>query len=276
MPTPFEIEWMGGAAEHHFRKARPGADDLPWGTLSPAKYAPAAVDQARASWTEVAINEYRAIASFSETLRALVDVQAPLDLLGMTSDFLADECKHVELASRMAMELGGAAPRLVDFKRFTVRPRGETALQRANDIVLRISCISEAFSGGTATVSFGKTTHELPRAVYESILRDESHHRRLGGLYFEWALAKIDEAELQRLGRILHGSLKAFASYWKSPSARREGPPPWPEDELMALGWLGPADFAAVAKEVVVRDILDPLETIGIAITKEERAEILG
>ena len=88
MKVPFELEWMGGAAERHFRKARPGIDHLPWGTVNPSKYAPAAVDQARASWTEVAINEYRAVASFSEVLRALVDVKAPLDLLGMASDFL--------------------------------------------------------------------------------------------------------------------------------------------------------------------------------------------
>ena len=91
MKVPFELEWMGGAAAHHFRKARPGADDHPWGTVDVTKYAPAAVEEARASWTEVAINELRAVASFSEVLRALVDVKAPLDLLGMTSDFLAAE-----------------------------------------------------------------------------------------------------------------------------------------------------------------------------------------
>src|SRR3974377_2336263 len=125
---------MGGVAEHHFRKGRPGADELPWGTLHPAKCAREAVEFARGSWTEVAINEYRAVASFSEVLRALVDVRAPLDLLGMTSDFLADEVAHVELASRLAMELGGGAPRMVDFDRFTAKPRGRTALQRANDI----------------------------------------------------------------------------------------------------------------------------------------------
>src|SRR3974390_1022175 len=114
---------MGGAAEHHFRKARPATEDLPWGTLDAAKYSPSAVEYARGAWTEVAINEYRAVASFCEVLRALVDIKAPLDLLGMTSDFLADECSHVELASRMAMELGGAVPRIVDFDALTVRPR---------------------------------------------------------------------------------------------------------------------------------------------------------
>src|SRR5271167_1452395 len=142
MKVPFELEWMGGAAERHFRKARPAAVELPWGTLDLAKYAPAAVERARTSWTEVAINEYRAVASFSEVLRALVDVKAPLDLLGMTSDFLADEVSHVELASRMAMELGGAAPRMVDLDRFAMRPRGLTAFQRANELILRVGCVA--------------------------------------------------------------------------------------------------------------------------------------
>jgi hypothetical protein len=274
--VPFELEWMGGAAEHHFRKARPGVDELPWGTIERSKYASAAVEQARASWTEVAINEYRAVASFSEVLRALVDVKAPLDLLGMTSDFLADECSHVELASRMAMELGGATPRVVDFERFTARPRGKTAMQRANELVLGVSCIAEAFSGGTASVSYDATSHELPRAVYQTILRDEAHHRRLGGLYFEWALSRIDEDELRRLGQVMLASLRGLAPFWRSPSARGLVPAAWPDDDLRALGWLGPAQFAPVAKEVVVRDILDPLATIGIAITADERVELLA
>jgi hypothetical protein len=267
---------MGGAAEHHFRKARPAVEHLPWGTVDPTKYQPAAVDQARASWTEVAINEYRAVASFSEVVRALVDVKAPLDLLGMASDFLADECAHVELASRMAMELGGAAPREVDFERLTRRPQGLGAMQRANELVLRVSCVAEAFSGGTATVSHASTSHPLPRAVYESILRDEAHHRRLGGIYFEWALSRVDEAELRRLGQVLLAALRALSPFWKAPVTRSEAPARWSEDDLKALGWLGPAKFAPIAREVVVRDILDPLETIGIVIGREERAELLA
>jgi hypothetical protein len=176
----------------------------------------------------------------------------------------------------MAMELGGAAPREVDFERFTARPRGLTAMQRANEVILRVSCIAEAFSGGTATVSYESTSHELPRGVYETILRDEAHHRRLGGLYFEWALSRIDEAELRRLGQVLLGSLRDLAPFWKSQVARSEGPTVWSEDDLKTLGWLGPARFAPIAKEVVIRDILDPLETIGIAIAAGERAALLA
>lgn len=276
MKQPFELEWMGGASEHHFRKVRPTTEELPWGTLDPTKFLPAAVERARGSWTEVAINEYRAIASFSEVLRALVDVKAPLDLLGMTSDFLADECSHVELASRLAMELGGGAPRYLDVEKMTKRPQGGTPLQRANDLLLRVSCVSEAFTGGTASVSCAATTHELPRAVYETILRDEALHRRLGGLYFEWALAKIDDAELARLGRILAASLRAFMPFWRlRPAKGRVTELGASErDDLQALGWLGPSRFAPIARDVVLRDIVGPLATIGIALTEEEHREL--
>jgi hypothetical protein len=268
---------MGGAAEHHFRKARPAIEELPWGTVVSSKHAPAAIEYARGAWTEVAINEYRAVASFCEVLRALVDAKAPLDLLGMTSDFLADECSHVELASRMAMELGGAAPRMVDLDHFAVRPGGRlTPLQRANELVLRVSCVAETFSGGTATVSLETTSHPLPRAVYETILRDEAHHRRLGGLYFEWALSRIDEDELRRLGQAMLATLRGIAPFWKARSAKGEGKSAPPEDDLRALGWLSPAHFAPVAREVVERDILDPLATIGITISPEERAVLLA
>jgi hypothetical protein len=272
--TPFEVEWMGGAAEHHFRRARPGVDELPWGTLDPSKYAPAAVEYARGAWTEVAINEYRAVASFTEVLRAMVDVKAPLDLLGMTSDFLADECSHVELASRMAMQLGGGAPRMVDLDQFATRPNGLTPFQRANELVLRVACIAEAFSGGTATVSLAETSHALPRAVYETILRDEARHRRLGGLYFEWALSRIDEDELRRLGQVLLSGLRPLIPFWKVRATTTTTG--LPQGDLNALGWLGFERFAPVARDVVVRDILDPLATIGIAISERERAELLN
>ncbi len=265
----FELPWLGGAAEHHFRKARPEIEDLPWAKIDTSAYAPSAVERARISWTEVAINEYRAAAWFTEVVHALIDVKAPLDLVGMASDFLADECSHVEMASRVAMALGGGVEQLVDVERFAVRPRGLTALQRANELVLRISCIEEAFSGGTASVSRETTSHPLPRAVYEAILRDEARHRRLGGLYFEWALPRIDEAESRRLGTVLWTVLDRIKPMWLLPAGSTEGEPP--SDDTRALGWLEPARFVEVAREVVIRDILDPLATIGIEITKQQR-----
>ena len=229
------------------------------------------------TWTEVAINELRAVASFSEVLRALVDVKAPLDLLGMTSDFLADECSHVELASRMAMELGGAAPREVDFDQFTSRPRGLTPLQRANELVLRVGCIAEAFSGGTATVSFAV---DVARAAARR-LRDDSS-RRGASQASRWAVLRVGAVAHRRRGAApprpgpAHGAPRPVAFLEGPRDAIGDAAWPWPEDDLRALGWLRPEEFAPIAKEVVTRDILDPLETIGIAITPEERAELLA
>ena len=65
---PFELEWTGGPAAHHFRKARPEIDDLPWDTLDPRAYPPELVAAVRGSWTELAINEYRAFAFFGGML----------------------------------------------------------------------------------------------------------------------------------------------------------------------------------------------------------------
>lgn len=274
MNERFELPWMGGVAEHHFRKVRPGIEDLPWAAIDTSEYAPAAVERARVAWTEVAVNEYRAAAWFTEVVHALIDVKAPLDLVGMASDFLADECSHVEMASRLAMALGGGVERRVDVERFAVRPSGLTALQRANELVLRISCIEEAFSAGTAGVSLETTSHPLPLAVYEAILRDEARHRRLGGLYFEWALPRIDETESRRLGDVLRKVLRGMKPLW-TPSTDATQPDP-PSDDTRALGWLEPARFVKVARAVVIRDILDPLATIGIAITAEDREDLLG
>ena len=202
-PVPFELEWLGGPAEHHFRKARPGIDDLPWGTLHASDYPPSLVAAARRSWTELAINEYRAITAFAEVVRSMALAQAPLDLVGMASDFLADECVHVELASRVAMELGGGVPITVDMRRFSFQPSDALApFQRANEIVLQVGCISEVFAGGTGVGNQRVASHPLTRAVFDRILADEARHRRIGALYFEWAAEHLDDAERTRLATV--------------------------------------------------------------------------
>jgi hypothetical protein len=168
-------------------------------------------------------------------------------------------------------------PRTVNLERLVAPTCGKTPFERANELVLRVSCVSEAFAGGTATVTLSHLSHPLPRAVYESILRDEAHHRRLGGLYLEWALPRIDEAELARLSGILLVVMKEFSRFWKLPAGpSTPAKPGVPEEELHALGWLPASRFAEVARDVAVADILDPLATIGIAIPAAERAVLVG
>ena len=55
--TPFELEWLGGATEHFFRRARPDVDKVPWGTVDTSRYAPELLAAVRGSWTELSMNE---------------------------------------------------------------------------------------------------------------------------------------------------------------------------------------------------------------------------
>jgi len=223
MNDVFDIEWMGGVAEHHYRKARPGVDDFPWETLDPARYEQTLVFATQKVWTGVALSEYAAIAAFSEVVGALAQAKAPLDLIGMTSDFLADEVRHVELISRLVMQLGGAAPRRFDPAKLA--PNVDPHLppfERANELALRVGCIAEAFAGSTAAPMMRASTHPLVRAVYQSILRDEARHRRFGSLYFEWAGDRLDERERVRLGAVALSMLRSYAPLWE----RREVDPP--------------------------------------------------
>ncbi len=280
MKETFEIEWLGGPAEHHFRKARPGVEDLPWGTLDVRALPPALVASARRTWTEVALNEYRAVLLFTDVVRALAVAKAPLDVVGMASDFLADECVHVELASRLAGELGGGVAFDVDLDAVVPPPdRALSPLQRANEIVLCVSSIVEAFSGGTALGSRNVASHALPRAIFDRILADEAHHRRLGALYFDWAADLLDDAERARLTKVTVRTLEGLAPFWRRPTSpavdgvTREG---WRVEDIHTLGWLESARFVALARKVVAEDILAPLAAIGIVVSGEDRARLLA
>jgi hypothetical protein len=198
----------------------------------------------------------------------------------MASDFLADECVHVELASRLAMELGGGTPVQVDMRELMPRPNPAlTPLQCANEMVMRISSIQEAFSGGTAVGSRNVASHPLTRAVYDTILADEAHHRRLGVLYFDWAAELLDDAERARLATVATKTLEGLAPYWRgrvSPVKDGVTAEGWKVEDIHALGWLESSRLRPLAREVVVTDILAPLDALGIVVPAEDRARLLG
>lgn len=276
MTELFALEWMGGVAEHHYRKARPGVDDFRWDTLDPARYSPQLLAAAREVWTNLTLSEYAAIAAFAEVVSALTLARAPLDLIGMTSDFLADEVRHVELVSRMVMQLGGAAPRVFEPARLAPRvsPR-LTPLQRANELALRVGCIAEAFASGTVLPVVRGQTHPLVHDVYVSVLRDEARHARFGSLYFEWAQGHLDDAERTRLGAVALSSLGDYAPLWRklnvSSHQLQDGLPALANE----LGWLEPPSYVRVATSVVLRDILPSLRRIGLHLPEAELAALL-
>lgn len=262
MIAPFELEWLGGASERYFRRRRPGADDLPWESLDPAEYPPALVESARASWTEGAYNEYCSAAAFAELLGALLAARAPIDLVGMAGEFIADEMLHVELNARMAMVLGGGAPLQVDFGRLTPRvtPR-LPAFQRANELVVRVCCVGEALSVPLLAGSMKAASHPLTRAVLTRIVRDEPPHARLGWLYLEWAQDRLDRAERRRLGRVATEALAAFTTDWERLDRSGQAVP---LEAVRALGWMEASAYASVARQAALEEVVVPLRRFGI------------
>jgi hypothetical protein len=271
----FELEWLGGVAEHHFRRVRPAPTDIDWGTLVAAHYRPEAICAAQHVWTSLAMSEYAAIASFAQVVRALAEAQAPLDLIGMTSDFIADEVKHVELASRVVMRLGGAVPRKFEPARLV--PRTDLTLSpfaRANEIALRVGCLGEGFAAATAVPIMRASGHPVIRGVYETILRDEARHCRFGSLYFEWASDHWDEAERIRLAAISLEVLRGYAKLGKAPDAASAGGAERPvrDEEALELGWFEPARYEPLVRGAVLDELVPqllelelPIDTASVA-----------
>jgi hypothetical protein len=272
----FTIEWMGGVAEHHFRRARP-EDEIAWHALQRSQYREVALQAARRVWTDVAISEYAAIASFSQVVSALAEARAPLDLIGMTSDFLADEVKHVELASRLVMQLGGAAPRKFEPARLAPRTQpGLTPFQRANELALRVGCIGEAYASGTAVPIMRTTGHPVVRAVYETILRDEARHCRFGSLYFEWAERRLDSAERARLAQVAMQTLRHYATLWRAPATLPPADQRVTEHEARELGWFQHESYRPVAIATVREQILPCLRALALPLPEAELAGLLA
>jgi hypothetical protein len=269
----FVLEWLGGAAERRFRRARPEDAGLPWESFRPADYSESVVTAARAWWTELAANELAAVIEFSSVVSALAAAQAPLDLIGMGSDFLADECAHVELGSRAAMALGGAAPRTVDFAQAVhVPPEQLTPRQWANERVLRVSCVAEVLAEAAAARTYAACTDALPRALYASILRDEVYHKQLGALYIEYAYESWTDDERERLGHVLAAELFKYRALWDVPLREAVGPTA-PEHKL---GFLKRSELAHVALDAALTDVVAPLAEIGIALSDAELTRIFG
>jgi len=255
-----ELEWLGGPAASRFRRRRPGADDLPWGSLAAA--APSLPDEvaaaARASFTDGAFSEYASAAAFAALASALLEAGAPIDLIAMAGDFVVDEMVHVELNARLAMELGGAAPYAVDLDK--VAPLVDAALpaiERAAELAVKISCIGEALSVPVLSGSLRAAGHPLVRAVLARLARDEPPHARIGWLILDWAEGRLDAA---RLAVVAGEALAAYAPLWRQASDDAD------PAHRRTLGWMDGATYRRALTRAVRERVARPLAARGIAV----------
>ena len=270
MRTPFEPQWLGGTSERYFRRIRPDVESLPWGTLNPKDFSKTLLTQAQQGWTQSAFNEYRAAIAFSQLLQALLEINAPVDLTAMCGDFVADEMLHVELTCRVAMELGGGADFRVDYEGQRVDlPKGLSAVQRANELVVRVCCVGEAFSLPMLTAACRSAAHPLTEAVLRRIVKDEAQHGLLGTLYLEWMSDDIDELERVRLASVATDAIVGLKPAWEQlrrlegveKSVRPDG-----VREIHKLGAIVASDYTEIARKALRDSVCGPLAKHGIIV----------
>ena len=263
----FELELIGGPTERRYRSARPEVEEMPWGTLDPSAYPPHLVQAARRAWTRAAYQEFRTGTACALTLKALYECRAPLDLIAMATRFPLDELVHVELCSRLAMELGGGIPLVHDPEHMVVEPlSGVDPILRCADLVVRFFCVGEALSIPMLRGTWHASQHPLPKAVLGRIVKDEAAHGAFGWLFLDWALPHLEEADLTVLAA--DDTVERVKDNWKY----LESQPSDPTSAVHALGWMETDAYLELAHKSLERNVLAPLRKRGIPITSVARS----
>jgi len=252
----FELDMLGGATERRYRRMRPEADAMPWGTLDLSNASEADLVQARGAWTGAAYQEYRTAIACAATLRAMLEAQAPLDLVAVASRFPLDEMVHVELCARMAAEYGGGTEIRFDPDHVVLdADRKLPPLLRVCELAVRFFCVGEAMSIPLLRATWHHAQHPLPKAVLGRIVKDEAAHGVFGFTVLDWAAERLTDADRAHLGKHADLALSFLERQWaelaKKPNHNRE--------QADVLGWMQTDAYLKAAHAAVQRDVIKPL-----------------
>jgi hypothetical protein len=264
----FELEWRGGATAKRLHTRRTGIDDLPWGTLRMTDVDPRYSIEARAIWSNGVFTEYASAAAFSALTTALLECGAPVDLVAMCADIVVDEMFHVELSSRLTMELGGALPIEFDLANVAPAPSTQRPLMKAAELAVVTSCVSESLSVPAMARSRVLATEPLCRAVLDRLLVDEGPHARLGFWFLDWAAERLTDAERAELAVTAVTTIEAYASLWQDAPCDACPSP-------LGLGGhdeIGKQDLRNAVQQMIAR----PLARYGIELDNARLAQLVA
>jgi hypothetical protein len=260
--TEFTLEAIGGLWAKRLDKRRTGLDEIDWDEIR-REASPELVDTARQMWTRSAFSEYASGAAFAEIAAHLLAAKAPIDLVAAAGDFVGDEMFHAELASRVAMALGGAVPLDVNFEKLVRPPEGGSALRRAAELIVRSCCVGESLTVPMLKQSRRAAGSRTIEAIISRILRDEAQHAELGWWFLDWA--ELTEDDCTHLAGVAGGTIKSFAVLFERECARSEG-----------LGTLPCTQFDGTFLDAVARNVVEPLAARGIVVPHEDVADLRG
>jgi hypothetical protein len=264
----FELEWRGGATASRLHQRRRGSEALPWGTLRVADYDPTHQLEARAIWSNGVFTEYASAAAFSALTTAMLECSAPVDLVAMCADIVVDEMFHVELSSRLTMELGGALPIAFDVANIAPAPSTRRPLMKAAELAVVTSCVSESLSVPAMARSKVLATEPLCRAVLDRLLADEGPHSRLGFWFLDWGAHQLTDAERAELAAAAVTTIEAYASLWQDAPCESCPLP-------LGLGGhdaIGKQDLRNAVQHMIAR----PLARYGITLDEQRVAQLVG
>lgn len=261
----FEVELLGGGVERRYRKTRPEVEALPWGSLDASLYDEPVRHAACSAWTRAAFQEHRTADAIAIALQALVEAQAPLDLIAMATRFPLDEVVHVELCARMAALFGGGTE--VRYRPNELLRAPEPTLPpllRAADVVVRVFCVGEALSIPLLRGAWQAAVHPLSKAVLGTIVRDEAAHGTFGWWFLDWALPQLGPSEREVLAGSAERAMAPIRALWRE--VEREPPPL--DSEAHPLGWLRSDRYLALAHEAMEKQVRTPLRERGIVVPR--------
>jgi hypothetical protein len=228
-------------------------------------FAEAAVRFAAQAWPLRAAEEDRSEGVFAALSEAATAVALPSPLVQRLTDARGDEAEHARLCTKVAQQLGAAAPR---FDRGPLEPR----FARVPQPLLRVLSLSAVEVAAGETVSCAlfreaatRSREPLTKWALTNILRDEARHAQLGWECLAAALALPDaQAELEPLHLELQAAFASMEQLTAVPSLRMlEAGAPF-DPALEGLGVLAPQVRVEAFYDAVEKRVLPRFDALGL------------
>ena len=262
-----DIGFLGGWTERRMHRRRTFVDEMPWGTLDLARYTDEELLHAREAWTNGVFTEYASAAAFSQLATLFIECGAPIDLTSTCADIVVDELSHVELVSRVVLEIGGAVPYELRLDRITQLVDPELpVLLRACELAVTTSCVGESLSVPALSRSRSLTKSPLMKAVLDRLVRDEGPHAQLGPRFLAWANTQLRDEDRAWLAQVALDAIAVYAPLWRGEVGT---------DVANGLGVADDSGYAATMTTAVRDKIVGRLARCNIHLDADRLSELL-
>ena len=174
--------------------------------FDPQRYPPGEIARGKAAWRAKVLQFEQALIVGARFLADLAEMGTSGDIQGVATRLVRDRQRHVELARRLVVALGGTSNVSGDF---AVPPRGSRAVRvRVLHAMVGPLCV-DATIGARLLSAMAKQTYDpLTQRIIQLIAGDVAIHSRLGWLMLEVVVGAFSDRDFQAVNGALP---RAFA-----------------------------------------------------------------